>query len=80
MSCITRTDSVSAFGKAPNVIGMSQFADGGLPGANPYAASGYYISKMSDHCSGCSYDVKLKAGEGALPLQSVVLGLSGVQR
>lgn len=53
--------------EAPNVIGMSQFADGGLLGSKPYAASGNYINKMSDHCSGCRYDVARKTGQGACP-------------
>jgi deoxyribodipyrimidine photolyase-related protein len=53
--------------EAPNVIGMSQFADGGLLGSKPYAASGNYIHKMSDHCATCRYDVKKKTGEGACP-------------
>ena len=53
--------------EAPNVIGMSQFADGGLLGSKPYAASGNYINKMSDHCAGCRYDVKQKTGTGACP-------------
>lgn len=53
--------------EAPNVIGMSQFADGGLLGSKPYAASGNYINKMSDHCAGCAYDVKKKTGDGACP-------------
>jgi deoxyribodipyrimidine photolyase-related protein len=53
--------------EAPNVIGMSQFADGGLLGSKPYAASGNYINKMSNHCSHCRYDVKQKTGEAACP-------------
>lgn len=53
--------------EAPNVIGMSQFADGGLLGSKPYAASGNYINKMSDHCGTCRYDVKKKTGDGACP-------------
>ncbi|MDH3579156.1 MAG: cryptochrome/photolyase family protein [Hyphomicrobiales bacterium] len=51
----------------PNTLGMSQFADGGLLGSKPYAASGNYINKMSDYCSGCRYDVKDKTGEDACP-------------
>ncbi len=51
----------------PNTLGMSQFADGGLLGSKPYAASGNYINKMSDYCRGCRYDVKQKTGEGACP-------------
>ncbi len=53
--------------EAPNTIGMSQFADGGLLASKPYAASGAYIDRMSDYCRGCAYDVKLKAGEKACP-------------
>jgi deoxyribodipyrimidine photolyase-related protein len=53
--------------EAPNVIGMSQFADGGLLGSKPYAASGNYIHKMSDHCGSCSYNVRHKTGPQACP-------------
>jgi deoxyribodipyrimidine photolyase-related protein len=49
------------------VIGMSQFADGGLLASKPYAASGAYINRMSDYCRGCSYDVKARTGETACP-------------
>jgi deoxyribodipyrimidine photolyase-related protein len=53
--------------EAPNVIGMSQFADGGVVGSKPYVSSGAYIDRMSDHCGGCHYKVKQKTGEGACP-------------
>ncbi len=43
------------------------FADGGLLASKPYAASGAYIDRMSDYCSGCAYDPKVKVGEGACP-------------
>ncbi len=53
--------------EAPNVIGMSQFADGGLMASKPYAASGNYINKMSNYCGACRYDVKKKTGPDACP-------------
>ncbi len=55
----------------PNTIGMSLFADGGLLGSKPYAASGNYINKMSDYCKNCSYDVKQKTGPGACPFNAL---------
>lgn len=51
----------------PNVHGMALYADGGLLGSKPYAASGAYIDRMSDYCASCAYDVKRKAGENACP-------------
>ncbi|MCL4126241.1 UNVERIFIED_CONTAM: hypothetical protein GTU68_013342 [Idotea baltica] len=53
--------------EAPNTIGMSQFADGGLVASKPYVSSGNYISKMSNYCAGCHYNVKAKTGESACP-------------
>jgi deoxyribodipyrimidine photolyase-related protein len=55
----------------PNTLGMSQFADGGLLGSKPYAASGNYINKMSDYCKGCSYDVKQRTGPKACPFNAL---------
>lgn len=51
----------------PNTHGMALHADGGLMASKPYAASGNDISKMSDYCEGCSYDVKRRTGEKACP-------------
>ena len=53
--------------EAPNVIGMSLFADGGVVGSKPYVSSGAYIDRMSDYCGSCAYSVKTKTGEGACP-------------
>ena len=53
--------------EAPNTIGMSLFADGGLLGSKPYAAGGAYINRMSDYCGGCRYKVTEKTGPEACP-------------
>ncbi len=55
----------------PNVIGMSQHADGGRMATKPYAGGGAYIDRMSDHCARCRYDVKKKTGEGACPFNAL---------
>ena len=55
----------------PNVIGMSQFADGGVLGSKPYASSGSYINKMSNYCGECKFDVKKKTGDGACPFNAL---------
>lgn len=51
----------------PNTHGMALYADGGLLASKPYAASGAYIDRMSDYCTGCAYDPKSKKGEKACP-------------
>jgi deoxyribodipyrimidine photolyase-related protein len=50
-----------------NVIGMSQFADGGRMSTKPYAGGGAYINRMSDYCGGCRYDPKVRTGDDACP-------------
>ena len=55
----------------PNTRGMSQYADGGIVASKPYAASGNYISKMSDYCSSCHYNVKEVTTERACPFNSL---------
>jgi deoxyribodipyrimidine photolyase-related protein len=54
--------------EAPNTIGMSQWADGGVVGSKPYAASGAYIDRMSDYCGACHYRVAERTGPRACPL------------
>ncbi len=58
----------------PNTRGMATFADGGIVGSKPYAASGAYIDRMSDYCGACRYDVKAKAGENACPFNRLYWG------
>ena len=53
--------------EAPNTLGMSQWADGGVVGSKPYVSSGAYIDRMSDHCGACAYKVAVKVGPGACP-------------
>ena len=51
----------------PNVVGMSQYADGGVMATKPYASGGAYIDRMSDFCKPCAYDPKVRVGEKACP-------------
>uniref|UniRef100_UPI0035CA3B6C cryptochrome/photolyase family protein n=1 Tax=uncultured Sphingomonas sp. TaxID=158754 RepID=UPI0035CA3B6C len=55
----------------PNVIGMSQHADGGRLATKPYAGGGAYIDRMSDHCGKCRYDVKQRTGPDACPFNAL---------
>jgi deoxyribodipyrimidine photolyase-related protein len=55
----------------PNVIGMSQWADGGMMATKPYAAGGNYIDTMSDYCKGCRYDRKQRVGDDACPFTTL---------
>lgn len=50
-----------------NVIGMSQYADGGRITTKPYAAGGAYINRMSDYCGPCRYRPAVRVGDDACP-------------
>jgi deoxyribodipyrimidine photolyase-related protein len=51
----------------PNVVGMSQHADGGVMATKPYASGGAYINRMSDFCGPCTYSPSARVGERACP-------------
>jgi deoxyribodipyrimidine photolyase-related protein len=55
----------------PNVVGMSQHADGGRMATKPYAAGGAYIDRMSDHCGRCRFDRTARVGEDACPFTTL---------
>lgn len=55
----------------PNTLGMSQYGDGGIMATKPYAASGAYINRMSDHCKGCRFDPKKSVGDDACPFTTL---------
>ncbi len=55
----------------PNVIGMSQHADGGRMATKPYASGGAYIDRMSDYCKGCRFDRSRRTGEDACPFTTL---------
>ncbi|WP_200531066.1 cryptochrome/photolyase family protein [Halorubrum sp. LN27] len=54
----------------PNVVAMGSFGTDVLS-SKPYAASGSYVNRMSDHCADCRYAVSRTTGEGACPLNAL---------
>jgi deoxyribodipyrimidine photolyase-related protein len=57
--------------EAPNTLGMSQFADGGVLASKPYAASGRYIQRMSNYCADCRYAPDKSIGHDACPFTTL---------
>jgi deoxyribodipyrimidine photolyase-related protein len=55
----------------PNTLGMALFADGGVMGSKPYAASGKYIHKMSNYCERCPYNPAQTTDQDACPFNAL---------
>ena len=51
----------------PNTAGMALYANGGRFTSKPYVASGAYIKRMSNYCTGCRYRPEVKTGPQACP-------------
>lgn len=51
----------------PNVVGMGTYGDGGTMSSKPYVSAAAYINRMSNYCSGCRYDPKVRTGSDACP-------------
>ena len=55
----------------PNVMAMSQFADGGGVTSKPYLSGGAYVDRMSDYCGGCRFEPSERSGARACPFTSL---------
>ncbi len=55
----------------PNVLGMSQYADGGWMASKPYIASGKYIQRMSNYCQNCRFHPDQSTGGLACPFTTL---------
>ncbi|MGM0651064.1 MAG: cryptochrome/photolyase family protein [Bacteroidota bacterium] len=55
----------------PNVLGSSQFADGGIVSTKPGAVSASYISKISNYCDTCKFKKGKKLGDDACPFNTL---------
>jgi deoxyribodipyrimidine photolyase-related protein len=53
------------------VAGMAIYANGGRFTSKPYIASGQYIKRMSNYCTGCRYKPDVKTGPTACPVTTL---------
>lgn len=58
----------------PNVLGLSQYADGGMIATKPYVSSAAYIHKMSNYCQNCKYNSKTIVEENSCPFNALYWG------
>lgn len=66
--------------EAPNTLGMSQWADGGLMATKPYVSGAAYLQRMGDHCRACPYDPKARTGARACPFNALYWDFLARQR
>jgi deoxyribodipyrimidine photolyase-related protein len=55
----------------PNTAGMALFANGGRFTSKPYVASGAYVKRMSNYCTGCDYEPETRVGAKACPMTTL---------
>ena len=55
----------------PNTAGMALFANGGRFTSKPYIASGAYVKRMSNYCTGCAYKPESRTGADACPMTTL---------
>ena len=55
----------------PNTAGMALFANGGRFTSKPYVASGAYVKRMSNYCTGCAYKPEQRTGLEACPMTTL---------
>jgi deoxyribodipyrimidine photolyase-related protein len=53
-----------------NVIGMSQYADGGQVATKPYTSGGAYLNTMTNYCGSCAFKPTIRVGEKACPMSA----------
>lgn len=66
--------------EAPNTIGMSQYADGGIMASKPYISGAAYINRMSDHCKQCNYRPDQRTGDTACPFTALYWDFMAMHR